>query len=259
MVFESLLHPIFAPLLALPPVAAIALISFLISIIITLVYKFMTDQTMMKDLKTRQKEMQKKMKALRGEPDKLMKVQKEAMDVNMKYMTQSFKPTLITFLPIIIIFGWLNAHMAYDPIMPGQEFSATATFHSGFNGDVSVSVPQGIDIVGDAVKPIGEDGTVMFNFKGEEGNYLIVFEHDGRSYDKELTITSGREYAPVQKTYKKAPLSYVTLGNSKLIAINLFGLGEEGHWYQGRLGWLGTYIIFSIAFSMGLRKLLKIY
>ncbi len=258
MVFESLLNPIFSPLLKLNILLAIAIISLLISLIITIVYKYMTDQTMMKDLKTRQKDMQKKMKSLRNEPEKLMKVQKQAMELNMTYMKQSFKPTLITFLPIIIIFGWLNAHMAYDPILPGQEFPVDLVFQSGFTGDVTVSVPEGVSVVGDSVQDIDEYGMAKFNFKAEEGDYLLVFEHDGTSYDKELTVTTEPIYAPVQKTFKKQPLRMITIGNDKMIAINLFGK-DEGGFFQGRVGWLGTYIIFSLIFSIGLRKLLKIY
>ncbi|MBW2964914.1 DUF106 domain-containing protein [Candidatus Woesearchaeota archaeon] len=258
MVFENLLNPIFSPLLNIPPVVAILIISFLISFIITIVYKYMTDQTMMKDLKTRQKEFQKKMKALRGEPEKLMKVQREAMEVNMQYMKQSFKPTLITFLPIIIIFGWLNAHMAYEPIMPGQEFPVTLTFNKGYDGDtVTVSVPDGVETVGGASKEIKAD-MVTFRFTADEGDYLLVFEHDGTNYDKELTVTTGKQYATVTKIFKKQPLRMIETGNQKLIAINLFSL-EEGGWSKGRFGWLATYIIFSLLFSLGLRKILKIY
>jgi uncharacterized membrane protein (DUF106 family) len=257
MVFETLLDPVFSPLLKLPPVLAILIISMVISLVITIVYKYMTDQAMMKDLKQRQKDFQKKMKSLRSEPEKLMKVQKEAMSVNMQYMKQSFKPTLITFLPIIIIFGWLNANMAFDPIMPGQEFDATLYFKQGFKGDVGISVPEGVEVIGEETKPI-EEGAVSFTLKGEEGDYLLVFNYEESHYDKELTITDGRRYAPVRKVFKKEPLTQIALSNEKLIAVNLFSL-EEGGWSKGRVGWLGTYIIFSIIFSLGLRKLLKIY
>jgi uncharacterized membrane protein (DUF106 family) len=258
MVFETLLDPVFSPLLKLPAFFSILIISFLISLIITLVYKYVTDQTMMKDLKMRQKEFQKKMKALRKEPEKMMKVQKEAMEVNMQYMKQSFKPTLITFLPIIIIFGWLNANMAFEPIMPGQEFTQTLIFQQGYDGDeVSVSVPDGVDVVGPMVKEVKASNAV-FRFEAEEGDYLLVFEHDGERYDKEMTVSSEKRYAPVRKLFKKKPVKEIMASNDKLIAVNISGL-DEGGLSKGRIGWLGTYIIFSIVFSIGLRKLLKIY
>ncbi|MBN1544614.1 DUF106 domain-containing protein [Candidatus Woesearchaeota archaeon] len=257
MVLETILNPIFSPLLKLPMVVAIGIISLVISLIITLVYKYLTDQTMMKDLKQRQKDFQKRMKELKKEPEKMMKVQKEAMEVNMQYMKQSFKPTLITFLPIIIIFGWLNAHMAYDPLMPGQEFTATLVFNPGYTGDVNISVPDGVEVIGDKTSTI-KDGAAEFGLKGDKGDYLLVFDYGGNSFDKELTITEEPRYAPVIKQFSKQPVKAITLSNSKLIAINLFSL-EEGGLFKGRVGWLGTYIIFSLIFSLGLRKLLKIY
>ncbi|MBW2991141.1 DUF106 domain-containing protein [Candidatus Woesearchaeota archaeon] len=52
MVFENLLDPIFNPLLRMPPVLAILLIAFLITLFITLIYKFTTDQKKMKTIKT---------------------------------------------------------------------------------------------------------------------------------------------------------------------------------------------------------------
>ena len=39
-----------------------------------------------------------------------MEVQKLAMEKNMKYMLQSLKPTLFTFIPIIFIFSWLRTY-----------------------------------------------------------------------------------------------------------------------------------------------------
>ena len=44
----------------------------------------------------------------------------------MKYMSHSFKPTLITIIPIFIIFGWMSHVFAFDSIHPNQEFTLTA-------------------------------------------------------------------------------------------------------------------------------------
>ena len=60
---------------------------------------------------------------------------------------------------------------------------------------------------------------------------------------------SDRRYVTPQQKYKGA-ISEIDVGNEKVIGLNLFG------W---KLGWLGTYIIFSIAFSLTLRKLLGLH
>ncbi len=252
MVFQTnLLDPVFSPLLRLPPLVSLFILALLVSLIITLVYKYMTDQTLMKDVKLRQKEIQKKMKAVRKEPDKAMKLQKEAMELNMKYMKQSFKPTLITFLPIILIFGWMNANLAYEPLLPGHDFSVTLVFDDSASGDVSISVPDGVKVVSSPKAEI-KDGVAQFVLNAEAGDYLLVFDHDGLSYDKELSVTSEQRYAPVVKVFKdkSKPLRQIVLSNKKLIPLPV----SENH-----IGWLGTYILFSIFLSMGLRKLLKIY
>ena len=122
----------------LPPLVTIAIISLVISLIIVLVYKFLTNQREMKDMKDKLKDYQKQMKELRNDPKRLMEVQKEAMQLNMKYMKHSLKPTLITFLPIILIFGWLSAHLAYLPIESGQEFTTTIAFDKGTTGVIEM-------------------------------------------------------------------------------------------------------------------------
>ena len=108
--FNMIMDPVLRPLLYLSPFWGILIISFLVSLIISVIYKYVTDQNLMKQLKAEMKEFQKEMKELRQHPEKMMEVQKKAMETNMKYMTQSFKPTLFTFIPIIIIFSWLSAH-----------------------------------------------------------------------------------------------------------------------------------------------------
>ena len=57
--FENVLSAVFYPLLNLPPILAIALRYFIISVIITILYKLMTDQKFMKGLKDEIKKLQK--------------------------------------------------------------------------------------------------------------------------------------------------------------------------------------------------------
>jgi uncharacterized membrane protein (DUF106 family) len=108
MGYTTFLDPVLTPIMTIGSPYNLILMAFLITGGITLVYKFATDQKLMKELKADMKSMQKKMKKFRDQPEKVMSMQKEAMDKNLKYMMQSLKPTLITFIPIIFIFGWLR-------------------------------------------------------------------------------------------------------------------------------------------------------
>ena len=245
---DPVMDAILGPLLNLPPLWVILIISLAISLLIVVIYKFATNQKLMKDLKDELKAFQKQMKELKEHPEEVMKIQKKAMQTNMKYMMHSLRPTLITFIPIILIFSWLQASLAYDPLLSQKDFTATLDLAKGVTGDIVVDVPRGLQVVGDEEREIS-DGTVVYTFNGKEGEYLLTFSLNDRSYDKEIIIADERKYAPVIEQYK-GDINSITLSNEKTQVLNLFG------W---RLGWLGAYIIFSIVFSVGLRRLFKVY
>ena len=264
MVFESILNPIFGPLLKLPTLWAIILLSFLISLIITLIYKYATDQNLMKTLKGEMKELQKEIKELRNEPEKAMQVQKEFTRTNLKYMKQSFRSMIYTFIPIIIIFSWMNANLAYDPILPGEEFTVTVNFETNVDDMIELSVPQGVEIDGPEKKEI-EDEEIKWVLKGDKGEYLLKFIIENQIETKEVLITEEQRYKMIEKT-KKSPLSFfppkepylskdskiksIKIDNKPKKLLNIFG------W---KIGWLGTYIICSITFSILIRRVIKVY
>ncbi|OYT41536.1 hypothetical protein B6U80_01185 [Candidatus Pacearchaeota archaeon ex4484_26] len=90
------------------PAVFMIVISFIISIFITLIYKYATNQQEMKRLKDELKELQKKAKEHKNEPEKVLEIQKELASKNLEYMKHSFKPMIYTFIPIIIVFWWLK-------------------------------------------------------------------------------------------------------------------------------------------------------
>lgn len=125
---NSFLDPVLGWILYLDPALGILIISLLVSVIINLSIKFLTNQSLMRELKDEMKELQKQMKSLKNNPNKLSKANSRFMETNMKYMSHSMRPTLFTFLPIIVVFGWLNSHIAYYPLAPETPFEVQAFF-----------------------------------------------------------------------------------------------------------------------------------
>jgi len=249
MALEFIINPILYPLLGMNILFAIIIIAFVIALFITLIYKLITNQEVMKGLKDDMKSHQKEMKEHKKNPEKVMHIQKQAMEKNMQYMMHSFKPTLITMLPIIIIFGWLNGHLAFEPIMPNQEFITTAEFMEGVSGNPILIGTEGVQIIGDAMQTI-QNSKASWTLKGQAGEYLLEYQLHDKSVTREVLITNEIAYKiPVQKV-KDSEFKSLNIENNPRKVLNLFG------W---RIGWLGTYIIFSIVFSMSLRKILKIY
>jgi uncharacterized membrane protein (DUF106 family) len=109
MVFDNFFNSIFGFLISWNPLGALIIISFLLTLLITIAYKYFTDQELMKSLKAELKSLQQEMKEAKHDTEKVMQLQKVSMEKNMKYMMKSFKPTLITLVPLLIVFSWLRA------------------------------------------------------------------------------------------------------------------------------------------------------
>jgi len=130
-----------------------------------------------------------------------------------------------------------------------QDFSVTINFEEEINGQVVIDIPTGLELQGDKLREI-EDGAIVYSMKGSEGEYLLDFLVNGEKYSKIVIISSQTDYEVPNMVVKDGTVKNIIASNEKRIVMNLFG------W---QLGWLGTYILFSIAFSIGLRKLFKVY
>lgn len=267
---DPVLDLIFGPITKLGPLVGIAIISLIVALIITLIYKKVTDQNVMKELKTKQKEFQKKIReASKEDPKKAMKMQKEAMATNMEYMKHSFKPMIFTFIPIIIIFGWLSTNFAYLPIEPGQEISTTVIFNSKATGVASLAVPDRLELISDAEQPIVER-KAEWSLKGPAGEYILFYEYNSEKYSKNVVISENGKSVPAIKRkhglfdyiYSSSDgflknggsASQIIINHEKLRPLEFTGIP----WVKG-WGWLGAYILFSIVFSIVVRKVMKVH
>jgi uncharacterized membrane protein (DUF106 family) len=250
---DTIFNPWLGQALNLPPFWAILIISAFITILVTVVYKYTTNQSEMKRIKTDLKKYQKEMRETK-DTKKLMEIQKKALDLNMKYMMSSFKSTLYTFIPIIIIFAWLNMHIAYLPIMPGQDFTVTAQFAEGAKGNISLSAIPELTILNGATQEIIDSKAVWKLNGNSSGEYKLTVDYNTEEYTQTMLITSEKTYTQPEKPISDSKLKKIVVGNKVIHpfgeSFNIFG------WFPG---WLATYIILSLGLSAGFRKLLDVY
>jgi len=251
MVFATVLEPVFNPLInSVGSFWFVAIISFIVSIIIVLAYKYTTDQNLMKTLKEDIKKLNKDARALMKDPNtqqKAMAIHKQIMEKQMTMMKHSMKSTLVTFLPIIIIFGWMTANLAFIPLTEDSQFTVSVEFDD-YIGDVELVVPDGFEIIGESKKEITD--VVEWRLSGVTGEYLLEWNVGENNYFKDIIITDEQKYAEPIKQVKDGIVNNIQINYKKNVLLNLFG------W---RMGWLATYIIFSIVLNGLLRKLLKVY
>ena len=143
----------------------------------------------------------------------------------------------------------MTANLAYDSILPGQDFTTSVVFQENAKGAIELSVPKGIIIDGGARKEV-KDSSVKWILNGKEGEYLLEYIFDGKKYTKEVLITEKNKYKEPVKRIKGDIVKSIEIEHKQKKILNLFG------W---KIGWLGSYIIFSIIFSIGVRKVIKVY
>ena len=260
MAFSNLLDPILNPLLALGSFWTILIISIFVAVFTTVIYKYTTDQTKLKKIKAELKEQQNKAKEYTkaGKNDKAMKLQKDMMKLNGQYMKASMKSTLYTFLPLIIFFGWLGAHLAFAPLMPMADFTVTAIPETGTVGTYILNLPTELTSEGNLVQTVSTQ--VNWTIKGPAGDYDLSISNPETGDEQffSIKITEEPFYVNPLNTYKDSTVfDKIIVSNEKLLIFEGIPLLGSIPWVK-TFGWFGAYFLFSIIFSTSLRKIMKL-
>ncbi len=99
------------------PILFITLVSFGLTLIVTLIYKFTTNQAVIKASKEEMKKIREELKVNKGNNEKLMELNKRSLELSMEQMKHSFKPMIITFLPVILVFTWMKKYFTDSEVI----------------------------------------------------------------------------------------------------------------------------------------------
>ena len=100
------------------PIYAIIIISSIVTFISTMLTKHLTDQSHLRELKARQKELKEKMNKHKDNPSVMSEIQSEMLQISMTMAKSSFKPFFITAIPFLILFYWMSG--VFGPLIPGK-------------------------------------------------------------------------------------------------------------------------------------------
>lgn len=98
------------------PRISITIMSFIATIFITIINYFLTDRKRMKEIREKQKMLREEMKKYKDNPQKMMDINKQIMEDMPEQLRHSFKPMLVTIIPLLILFKWLSAAFAASAI-----------------------------------------------------------------------------------------------------------------------------------------------
>jgi uncharacterized membrane protein (DUF106 family) len=106
----SILNMMFAPLLGMNPILSLIGISVVLTFIITILYRFLTDPKKLKEMRDRAKEISQKSKEVaKANPEEAKKMTDEMLSITNKQMMASMKPMLATLLIAALFLPWMAA------------------------------------------------------------------------------------------------------------------------------------------------------
>lgn len=103
---HAVLDPTFGRIMTINMPWGFAFIVILITLVITLVQKYTTDQEALKQLRDDGKKAQEEMKQYKDDPKKMMEIQKRQLEAMPKSFDLTMKPLIYTAIPIILLFRW---------------------------------------------------------------------------------------------------------------------------------------------------------
>jgi len=98
---------IFSPIIGLPPALAEFIIAAIITLIITVFYRYLIDQNKVRDIRVKTKEIQKKIKETKDKEES-SKLTNEMFSLSNQQMKMSFKPMIVALIFAILILPWLR-------------------------------------------------------------------------------------------------------------------------------------------------------
>ncbi|PIN90175.1 hypothetical protein COU57_04320 [Candidatus Pacearchaeota archaeon CG10_big_fil_rev_8_21_14_0_10_32_14] len=112
---HSILDPSAGALLDLNVIWGMLLLVLILSIIMTIVQKYATDQVTLKEMKMEQKKLSEEMKKVKDNPSRMMELQKESMKFMMPMMKLSMRGIIYTGIPLILMFRWFMDYFSANP------------------------------------------------------------------------------------------------------------------------------------------------
>ena len=108
---ELVLNPTLGSILEWNIYFGFILVIAMITFLLTLAQKYLSDQEALKELRKEQKILQEEMKKYKNHPEKLMELQKKQFEFIPKTMDLTLKPMMFTSIPIILLFRWFSGYL----------------------------------------------------------------------------------------------------------------------------------------------------
>jgi len=255
---------LFAPLVGLPIVVSLLLISLVTAVAVLLVVRHASDQSALDEIKRQIQADLLEIRLFNDDMVAMLRAQTAILRHNATYLRLSLASMLWMLVPLVLLLAQLDAYFGYAGVPLRRPVAVTAQLNAG-GGDpaASLDVPNGVRVHTPPIWLPGLRQVVWLVSVDAPGSYLLTVRVGGEAYTKTLEASDRPARRSLARTTgfvdqllypSEAPLPSTSPVTSISVAydarvVKIFGLQS---------GWLIVYLLASAIFALLLRAPLRV-
>jgi hypothetical protein len=265
--FGKLFELIFIPFQRMSPWVAMALISFLTSLLMLLFFRFFSNQQGIRKVKNKIKAHLLELRLFKDSLSLSLRAQGNILRYNLKYIGYSAKPLLVMFIPIVLILIQLNLWFGYQALSPGQETIVKVKLVEGQN-PLAVNLSLDSSSLDVETFPLRIEGEREIDWRvkvRENGSHQLTLTVGGQKVTKRVIIGQKPliriSQAKVRRNFiaelfnpGEAPLA----ANLPLKSVEVLYPNKNMNLFGWHIHWLIVYFALSIIFGFAFKGIFKV-
>ncbi len=174
------------------PAVLVCLISFVIGLMMVVVYRYTSDQHAIHVAKDRLKAHLLALRLFQDQVPVVLSSYGRILLATGSYLRLTFKPLAFVIIPLTFLIVQVDRYLGSTPIESGQAFLLKARVESSdMLQQLSLQLPEGLTSNAPAVHVAADNEIVWRVVAAKPGDYLVNVEAGGQSLSKTVAIGSG--------------------------------------------------------------------
>jgi len=263
----------FLDLIAMPfrnaePFWGFMAICMVVTTIVVIIFKYLTNQKEIKVVKDRIKLHFMEIRIYKDDLREVLKAQKEILKNNFWYVIYNIQGAIPIGIVFLLALSQINLRYGYTPILPGETFDVKVIYAKDADRkpEPKLILPEGVESVTPALHLGGEDEVSWQLRASEAGNYKIGFTACDQEYTKEIII--GKISSPfgpqiLRSGFLAALLNSAEPAIPEKALLESIEIGYQPKHFKciffgWNMHWLLVLPILTISFGLVMRKILKV-
>ncbi|MGB3730074.1 MAG: hypothetical protein WBA70_12590 [Thermodesulfobacteriota bacterium] len=266
-VLNSFFDLIVNPFKDIAPIWSLTLFSFLIAILMLLIFRYTSNQTKIKETKSKIRAYIYELTLFKDELGIVLSAQKNVLIQNLKYIKYAVKPMIFMIIPLGLFLIQLDSLYGHKPLDLNEStiVSLKLSDKTKMPENISVKSDGGLTIETSPLK-IVQDKQVDWRVRADEiGEHDLIFKVEDQEYQKKVIVGNQGIMRIIPTVSTPNFWNNLLYPGGKLLAKG--GAVEEIHVdykrssigvYKWKLDWLVVIFGLSIVFAFGMKGLFKV-